>query len=156
MRSLCKDDHPASIAAVDAMLPIVRRKHLSHLERVGQIYPILRRFIDAFGAATELERDALRHATFTDLGQGQWTGKPREARGHWGEVSPSVPSMPIAIFGSVPDAELERAAPCSLGGDARGGPGRPRGRRPARAVAGEHAVLMWRELEYLSAGPARP
>jgi hypothetical protein len=46
MRGLCKDDHPVSIAAVDSILPVIRRKHLSHHERVKQIYPTLRRFLD--------------------------------------------------------------------------------------------------------------
>jgi hypothetical protein len=50
MRGLYKNDDPVSIAAVDSILPVIRRKHLSHHERVKQIYPILRRFLDdAFG-----------------------------------------------------------------------------------------------------------
>jgi hypothetical protein len=48
MSNLCDDGHPASTAAADAIVSIVQRRHLSHLERARRIVPILQRYAASF------------------------------------------------------------------------------------------------------------
>jgi hypothetical protein len=48
MSNLCDDGHPASTAAADAIVSIVQRRHLSHLERARRIVPILQSYAASF------------------------------------------------------------------------------------------------------------
>jgi hypothetical protein len=92
--------------------------------------------------------------------------------GIFGEVSPSVPLMPIAILGSVPsqiavDARPRRSAAGTVSSSPkraaprscdcpRDGPNRTQGRRPSTGGYGQVAVLVWRELDICRLALARP